>query len=110
MCYWAARGISEHLLECFVLKFEASKPKIHQAYKFTQLVNLKPQVPFEPVAGLVRDSPLCPRDKHWLPLLVPVPSLCAGICFVWETCREPLTQGCGPCFVLARKCWSHVRF
>lgn len=32
MRYWAARGRSERLLECFVLKFEASKPKTHQAY------------------------------------------------------------------------------
>lgn len=31
MCCLAARGSSECLLECFVLKFEASKPKIHQA-------------------------------------------------------------------------------
>lgn len=30
MCRWVSRGSSECLLECFVLKLEASKPKIHQ--------------------------------------------------------------------------------
>lgn len=59
MCYWAARGSSRPLLECFVLKFEATKPKILKVFNFTQLVNLKPQVPFEPVVGLLQEIVLC---------------------------------------------------